>query len=396
LSLKFGTKRSGDLSLKFGVQIFPYHKPWIDPTAQFEDDLLLIEHLDRLGYDQVWIGEHHSTGWQNIGAPELFIAAAAQRTRDITFGTGVSSLPYHHPFILADRIIALSHLTRGRFIWGVGAGSLAQDAQILGIDPLEQRRMTDESLEAILALLRYDGPVNRKTDWFEMNDAELHLRPYGGELDIRVASMLSPSGPRLAGKHGTGIFQFGVIGTADENPIAKTWAIAEESAAQHGQTVDRSRWSALHMFHIAETEEQARAEARWGLQDWVRYLKGVIPIAETDPDDFDGLVEELNQSIFVIGTPEMARERIQTIVDASGGIGTLVVGHCEIGDPAAQRRSFELIAREVAPHFNGQVQARMNGVESMSRFGASREQLAAAQEKARTEYDADRAGTPTA
>jgi len=379
------------LSLRFGVQIFPYHKPYIDPTTQFEDDLRLIEHLDRLGYDEVWIGEHHSTGWQNIGAPELMIAAAAQRTTSITFGTGVSSLPYHHPFILADRIVQLSHLVKGRFIWGVGAGSLAQDAHIIGVDPLEQRRMTDESLEAILALLSYDGPVTRKTDWFEINDAQLHLRPYNGEFDIRVASQLSPSGPRLAGKHGVGIYQFGVMGTEQENPIAQTWAIAEEAAAKHGKTVDRNRWTALHMMHIAETEEQAREEARWGLQGWVRYMLGILPLAQTDPDDFDGLVDEFNQSIFVIGTPEMARKRIEKILELSGGVGSFVFGNTEIADPRAQRDSYELLAREVFPYFTGQVGPRLAGVESMAKFGKSGERLAAAHEKARQEYAAEQA-----
>jgi limonene 1,2-monooxygenase len=385
------------MSLRFGVQIFPYHRPNVDPTTQFEDDLRLIEHLDRLGYDEVWIGEHHSTGWQNISAPELLIAAAAQRTRNITFGTGVSSLPYHHPFLLADRIVQLSHLVKGRFIWGVGAGSLAQDAHIIGIDPLEQRRMTDEALEAIIALLRYDGPVTRKTGWFEINDAQLHLRPYNGSFDIRVAAQLSPSGPRLAGKYGVGIYQFGVMGSTEDNPIAETWRIAEESAARYGNTVSRDKWTALHMMHIAETEEQAREEARWGLQAWVRYMLGILPLAQTDPDDFDGLVDELCQSIFVIGTPEMARERIASILELSGGIGSFVIGNTEIAEPAAQRRSYELLAREVFPYFTDQVGPRLAAVESMATFGKSGERLAAAHEKARQEYAAEQAAdaTPT-
>lgn len=379
------------MSLRFGVQLFPYHKPWIDPTTQFEDDIRLIEHLDRLGYDEVFVGEHHSTGWQNIGAPELLIAAAAGRTRSITFGTGVSSLPYHHPFILADRIVLLSHLLKGRFIWGIGAGSLAQDAHIIGVDPLEQRRMTEEALEAILALLAYDGPVTRKTDWFEINDAQLHLRPYNGTLDIRVASQMSPSGPRLAGKYGVGLFQFGVMGAEDANPIADTWAIAEETAAAHGKTVDRRRWSALHLMHIAETEEKAREQVRWGLQDWVRYMSNILPLAETDPDDFDGLVDEVNKSIFVIGTPEMARKRIETIQEKSGGVGSIVIGNTEIGNVQDTRDSYELLAREVFPHFTGQTKVRTDAVASMKSFGKSGEQLSAAHAKARVEYAAEKA-----
>ena len=384
------------MSLRFGVQVFPYHKPWIDPTVQFEDDLRLIEHLDRLGYDEVFVGEHHSTGWQNIGAPELLIAAAASRTTSITFGTGVNSLPYHHPFILADRIVQLTHLLKGRFIWGIGAGSLAQDAHIIGVDPLEQRRMTEESLEAILALLEYDGPVTRKTDWFEMNDAQLHMKPYNGTIDIRVASQLSPSGPRLAGKFGVGMFQFGVMGAEDANPIAETWRIAEEAAETYGKTVDRNRWSALHMMHIAETEEEAREQVRWGLQDWVRYMVGILPLAKADPDDFDDLVDELNTSIFVIGTPEMARKRIETIQEQSGGVGSIVIGNTEIGNPQDTRNSFELIAREVFPHFNGQAKVRTDAVASMTTFGKSGEMLSAAHAKARAEYASEKAATAAA
>ncbi|CAB4930627.1 unannotated protein [freshwater metagenome] len=384
------------MSLRFGVQLFPYHKPWVDPSTQFADDLLLIEHLDRLGYDEVFIGEHHSTGWQNIGSPELLIAAAAGRTNQITFGTGVNSLPYHHPFILADRIVQLTHLVKGRFIWGVGAGSLAQDAHIIGIDPLEQRRMTDEALEAIMALLEYDGPVTRKTDWFEINDAQLHLRPYNGTIDIRVAAQMSPSGPRLAGKYGVGIFQFGVMGATEGNPIAETWAIAEESAVRYGKTVDRNRWSALHMMHIAETEKEARAQVRWGLQDWVRYMANILPLAATDPDDFDGLIDEMNKTIFVIGTPEMARERIETIQEKSGGLGSIIIGNTEIANPQHTRDSFELLAREVFPHFTGQVKARTDAVASMKQFGKSGERLLAAHDKARAEYAAEKAADAAA
>jgi limonene 1,2-monooxygenase len=379
------------MSLKFGVQLFPYHKPTINPTAQFEDDIRLIEHLDRLGYDQVFVGEHHSTGWQNIPAPELLIAAAYHRTNNITFGTGVSSLPYHHPFTLADRIVYLTHLLKGRFIWGIGAGSLAQDANIIGVEPLEQRRMTEESLEAILALLGYDGPVTRKTDWFEINNAELHYKPYGGSIDIRAAAQLSPSGPRLAGKYGIGIFQFGVMGAEDQNPIAETWKVAEETAAAHGKTVSRDRWSALHMMHIAETEEEARRQVRWGLQNWVRYMSNILPLAQTDPDDFDGLIDELNKSIFVIGTPEMAIKRIQTILDQSGGLGSIVIGNTEIANPRDSRDSFELIAREVFPAFQGSVEPRTNAVASMQKFGVSGEKLLAAHAKAREEYAAEKA-----
>lgn len=381
------------MSLRFGVQLFPYHRVDRNPTVQFEEDIDLIQHLDRLGYDEVWIGEHHSTGWQNIAAPELMIAAAARVTQNIRFGTGVSSLPYHHPFQLLDRIILLDHLVKGRFIWGVGAGSLALDARMIGVEPLEQRRMTEESLEAITALLAFDGKVTRKTDWFELNDAELHLAPYNGSLDIRVASQRSPSGPLLAGRFGTGLHQFGVMGTDGDNPLKTTWGIAEESAERHGTTVSRDKWSALHLMHIAETEEQAREEARWGLEAFARYMSGILPLSKTDPAQHDALIDELNGAAFVIGTPQMAIERIEKIVEMSGGLGAILIGNTEIGSPEATKKSFQLIADHVIPHFNGQLTPRMKSVDTLNHYGKSGDQLLAAHAKAQEQYDASKAPT---
>src|ERR687894_3332368 len=145
-----------DWPLQFGIFLAPFHPVGQNPTLALERDLELIERLDELGFDEAWIGEHHSAGYEIIASPEVFIAAAAQRTKHIRLGTGVSSLPYHHPLILAERIVLLDHLTRGRVMFGVGPGALPSDAHMLGIEPIEQRRMMEEALEAILALLRSD------------------------------------------------------------------------------------------------------------------------------------------------------------------------------------------------------------------------------------------------
>ena len=113
----------------------------------------LLQHLDRLNYHEAWIGEHHSGGFEIIGSPEMFIAAAAERTRHIRLGTGVVSLPYHNPFMVADRIVQLDHMTRGRVMLGVGPASLVHDAMKIGIKPADQRRRMNESLDVIVELL---------------------------------------------------------------------------------------------------------------------------------------------------------------------------------------------------------------------------------------------------
>ena len=163
--------------LRFGIFLAPFHPVGQNPTLALERDLELIEYLDRLGFDEAWIGEHHSAGYEIIASPEVFIASAAARTRTIRLGTGVSSLPYHHPFMLADRLSLLDHLTRGRLMIGVGPGALPSDAFMMGIDPARQRDMMEEALEAILALFRDNEPVDRETDWFTLRQARLQLRP---------------------------------------------------------------------------------------------------------------------------------------------------------------------------------------------------------------------------
>ena len=156
----------------------PFHRVGENPTLALERDLELIEWMDSLGFDEAWIGEHHSGGWETIASPEVFIATAAGRTRNIRLGTGVVSLPYHHPYMVANRMVLLDHLTRGRVMLGVGPGALASDANMFCIDPERQREMMDESLGAIMQLLDGSEPVTMETDWFKMKDATLQLRPF--------------------------------------------------------------------------------------------------------------------------------------------------------------------------------------------------------------------------
>ena len=180
--------------MHFGIFMAPFHPTGQNPTLALERDLELIEHLDRLGFDEAWIGEHHSGGYEIISSPEVFIAAAAERTKHIRLGTGVNSLPYHHPLMLADRIVLLDHLTRGRAMLGCGPGQLTSDAHMLGIPADEQRPRMEEALDAIMALLRGET-VTMQTDWFTLQDARLQLTPYSDPcFDIAVAASFSPTG----------------------------------------------------------------------------------------------------------------------------------------------------------------------------------------------------------
>ena len=345
-----------DWPLRFGIFLAPFHPVGQNPTLALERDLELIEHLDALGFDEAWIGEHHSAGYEIIASPEVFIATAAARTKHIRLGTGVSSLPYHHPLMLADRMVLLDHLTRGRVMFGVGPGALPSDAFMMGIEVARQREMMEESFEAILELLDGEKPVTRETDWFTLRNARLQLRPYSDPcFEIGVAAQVSPSGPRLAGRFGASLLSLGATSAGGFDILGAHWDVMEERAAEFGTTVDRRRWRLVGPMHIADTKEQAYEDVRFGLAQWVDYFQRVaaLPLG-VEGTDTVAMADALNATGFAtIGTVDDAAAQIQRLVDQSGGFGTfLSMGH-EWADTAATRRSYELLSRYVFPRFQG-------------------------------------------
>ena len=339
--------------MKFGIFLAPFHRVGENPTLAMDRDMELIEWLDHLGYDEVWIGEHHSAGWELIASPEIFIAAAAERTRHIMLGSGVTSLPYHHPFLVAQRFVQLDHMTRGRVMLGVGPGLLPSDAMMLGIDPREQRRMMGDSLDVVLRLLRGEV-VTEKTDWFELRDAKLHLSPYSRpHLEVAVAASVTPSGPRTAGRYGLSMLSPAATTQGGFNALAYHWGMLEETAAEHGRAVARDRWRLAGWCHVAETREQARRDVMFGLADFLYYFQQVVAlpgIPET------GTAEECLEAmtaagVAVVGTPDDLITQVERLEEQSGGFGAFLSITHDWANRDATRRSYELIARYVMPRF---------------------------------------------
>ena len=337
--------------MRFGAFIAPFHPLNENPTLALERDIELVQLMDRLGYDEAWIGEHHSAGYELIASPELFIATVAERTRNIKLGTGVSSLPYHHPLMLADRINQLDHITRGRVMLGVGPGSLPSDAFMMGITVAKQRDMMDEALDVIVPLLRGEK-VTAKTDWFELKDAQLQMTPWSRpSVEIAVASQVSPTGATAAGRHGLGLLSIGATSAGGFNALSSNWAICEDTAKDNGKTIDRSQWRLVGPVHIAETREKARENVRFGLEQWLYYFREVaaLPLAPTDGSDpVDALIAS---GMAVIGTPDDAIAQIERLQQQSGGFGCFMQLAHNWANWENTRHSYELMARYVFPKF---------------------------------------------
>lgn len=347
--------------IKFGTFLAPHHPLGEHPTLQFQRDLDFAEHLDRLGLDEFWCGEHHSSGWEMIASPEMFLAAAGQRTHRIMLGTGVVSLPYHHPFNVAQRIAQLDHMTGGRAMFGSGPGALPSDARTLGIDPMVQRDRQDEALGVIIKLLRGEERFSYDCDWFTLRDAALQILPLQDDMPMAAASSISPSGMKIAGKHGIGALSIASTSVEGLQALPTQWSFAEEEAAKHGKTVDRKNWRVLMSWHLADSRKQAEEEAKLGLQRWhneynVRVLGRP---GATHVDDADDLLAQTagrgasGAGAAVVGTPDELVKSIRHLQDVTGGFGVVLGFAHDWADREATFRSWELFARFVVPEING-------------------------------------------
>ena len=281
------------------------------------------------------------------------MAAAFERTKNIRIGTGVVSLPYHHPFMAVDRMIQLDHQSKGRAMFGVGPGALVGDAFRMGIDPSTQRDRMNEALDVILPLLRGEI-VSKKTDWFEVREAQIQLPCYTQpHIEMAVACARSPSGALAAGKHGLGMLSIG--GTSDDalTHHANNWKICEETAIANKKHVDRKNWRVVTLAHIADTREQALENVKFGIEQFARYFREIatFPIV---PDNIHNAAEYLMENnMACIGTPDDAIKYIEKLQKGTGGFGAYMELAHNWADWQATKRHYELMSRYVAPHFQG-------------------------------------------
>ena len=344
--------------MRFGAFLAPHHPIGEHPTLQLQSDLELVTHMDKLGYDEFWCGEHHSTGWEIIASPEIFLAGAAERTQRIKLGTGVISLPYHHPFMVAQRLVQLDHQSRGRLIFGSGPGALPSDAHTMGIDPMVLRDRQAGAMGIIKRLLNGEDRFSYDSEWFKLRDAKLHLRPLQENMEFAVASIVSPSGMTLAGKHQTGVLSIGATVPAGMRALPNQWAFAEESAKLHGNTVNRKDWRLVLNWHIAETREKAREQSKHGLfRHNNEYSVGTLKPGEgtiyKTPDEAVDDVSSSQERTAVIGTPDDLIEKINDMIKLTGGFGCVIGFVHDWANRQDTLKSWDLVARYVIPEVNG-------------------------------------------
>ncbi|MBU6266261.1 MAG: LLM class flavin-dependent oxidoreductase [Sphingomonadales bacterium] len=370
------------INLQHGLFMAPYHDVTESPTIGLRRDLELVEHVEKLGFAEVWFGEHHSTGWETIGSPELMIAAAAERTHRIRLGTGVVSMPYHNPLMVANRILQLDHMTMGRVMFGMGPGLLPTDAEMIGVDIKSLRDKLSEVAEIIVPLLSGEE-VTHSTSWYTLDKARTHLRPYTlPHPEIAVASAITPSGGMLAGRHGFGMLCVAATETAGFDVLDENWKIAQQVAAEHGHVMDPAKLRLVVPMHIAATREQARADVRDGIARWAEYFDRVAPAGMRGMAGGDVAEIMVNAGRAVIGTPDDAIAMIEKLQAKQGEFGVILFQAHNWAEWDETKRSYELYARFVMPHFAGTNRNRQSSYAALAgnidRLESEREKGAAA------------------
>ena len=358
--------------MRFGFFMMPAHSVRDNPTLAFERDLQLIEYAESLGFEEFWVGEHHSGGWETIPAPDIFLAAAATRTKRIRLGTAVINLPYHHPFHVAERMAFLDHLSYGRVMLGCGPGVLGPDIQLFDLDPRELRPMMNESLDIILKLYREEGLVWHEGDYWQIKGMEVQIKPYQQpHLPVYTVSSGSGNSIRVAAERGLPVIS-GVFTLPGDLPLGKQWESYEQIATEAGHGVSRDDWSLGNLpVYVAESNEQAFSDVAEGAMHELRSYpfkgggKSTYEAYPGQPVEEITFEQVVKQRGWIIGDPDHCVRRIRALQEESGGFGALLMLTLEWASTEQWRRSLELFARYVMPQFKGSLRGLTGSYERM-------------------------------
>ncbi len=354
--------------MQAGFFTMPLHPPARPLADTLSEDLHQLVYLDQLGFSEAWIGEHITSAWENIPAPDLLIAQALPLTTQIKFGTGVNCLPNHNPVMLAHRVAQLDQMSRGRFYWGIGSGGFVGDLQLFEVDAQSgtNRVVSLDVLDTILKLWSDPTPgIYEHQRWrFRVPDPDprfgmsMYMRPYQKPHPPIGVAGVTPNSEmyKLAGKNGWMPMSLNFVPTKS---LETNWQTYAQAATEAGLNPERNAWRVARDVYIGETTEQARREAMDGVlgRDWREYFIPLLSagdrlgLCKVDPamSDADVTTEYLCDNIWIVGDPDAVTRQLQEVIDRTGGFGTLLLMGHEWQPRDKWERSMRLFMQEVLP-----------------------------------------------
>ena len=354
--------------MQFGLFMMPLHPPERGFAESYERDLEQIVLADRLGYREVWIGEHFTERWENAPAHELLIAQALLKTERIVLATGVTLLALHNPVEIAHRIAMLDHMARGRFYWGIGGGAIPTDLALFGLEglsPSDVRARSAEALDVILKLWASDGSFSYKGRHFTVTAPDMdpvrergyYMKPFQKpHPPIGVAGTSQGSAAlRMAGERGWMPMSSSLLSPVH---LKDHWPLVEAGAASAGRVAHRSEWRIGRDVFVADTAAEARDRARAVLgRNYVRHQHpnrvGTSQMAscKIDPNLPDDAidVDYMMEHMWIVGDPSQVADQVRRLYADVGGFGWLLAITQDSDDPAWDHRSLQLLIEDVGP-----------------------------------------------
>jgi alkanesulfonate monooxygenase SsuD/methylene tetrahydromethanopterin reductase-like flavin-dependent oxidoreductase (luciferase family) len=359
--------------MRLGLFMMPVHPParsFIETLAEDEEKSL---YADRLGFDELWLGEHFSATSEPIPSPLMFMAGLLSRTKNLSFGTAVICLPNHHPVKVAAEVAQFDHMSRGRFTLGVGVGGLFSDFELFGNgDRAVRERKAMESIGMIQRIWSQDPPYEIDGEFWSVHlknavIPELGIgfmpKPYrksGPPIAMSVASRNSPTA-RVAGLRGFGIISANNVPT---NALGSHWQIYSKACADAGIAARGENWRVARNIMVAPSDAEARDRlfsAAGSNRYFYTYMRevlsrvGLLSALKPRPEmsDEEATVDAITEGSAIYGSPKTMLDKLVAFRDAAGPFGTLLVSGLDWSGPNAawEQESMRLLSREVMPKF---------------------------------------------
>lgn len=355
--------------IKHGMFIMPFHTPE-KPLAQgYDEDLELAVIAENLGFEEFWIGEHHTMKYETIVMPEIFIARVLGETKRIRLGPAPVCLNQHHPAHVASRLAFLDHLCKGRLNICFGPGSVTADQELYGVDPKAGGTMTREAIDVILKLWSSEPPYEHRGEHWQFQlkdnvDEETQIgfihKPYQQPHPPISIPGMSPNSysMQLAGQRGYQPYSHCL--TAG-NVVADNWNTYERGALEAGRQPDRAAWKVARAIFLADTTKEAVELARTNsLGQNFEYIGRLFDkglgrrMYKRDPDmpDSECNMDFLMSEQIIAGDVDEVLRRLLLLIEETGPFGTLVLMSYDWDDKQRWVHSMELFANELMPALN--------------------------------------------
>jgi alkanesulfonate monooxygenase SsuD/methylene tetrahydromethanopterin reductase-like flavin-dependent oxidoreductase (luciferase family) len=366
--------------MRLGLFMMPLHPPTRSLGAFLEETTEKALLAERLGFDEVWLGEHFSATSEPIPSPLMLMASLIPQTKRITFATGVINLPNRHPAVIAAEVAQFDHMSQGRFIFGIGTGSLPSDYELFDVaDAAKRHRMMLESIDMIRRIWAQGPPYELNGEFWRfaikkaINDKlgigimPKPLRAGGPPICVAVSSADSPTA-MIAGRLG-----FGPVSTAlaPASALASHWRLYCDGCREAGRTPDGADWRVVTYVHVAGTDTEARTHV-YSEQSAYRYAFGYLHEvlrragrlaglkSHPDQPDSEVTVESVIEARVIHGSSQTVAEKLLAFRQRVGPFGHVLVTGTDWSGPNREweQESMRRLAEEVMPLMRRQTMAR--------------------------------------